>query len=301
MKHAAPKKKAGSVPVSRTIATVAIATAAAGAATPAMAAELPQPDLGLGDLPTTDLVDLPDHDALVSDLSGVVADRGVDFPGVEVPEIVPAAPAELADLAEAGALVDKAGATAQDAEAIAGSVMPASIPPVEQVAPDYTLPGFSGQGDVVPGVLAAAEVVKGSAESAAHGAPHVAADAVDPAVRGVMAEAGGVTDVVDGASAATDVVDGAAGATDVVDGVAGATDVVDGVAGAADVVDGVTGGADVVDGATGTVDEVAGKVAGVPGDDIVGGATRPVEDVVDGAAGPAVAGGVLDTATGLVG
>ncbi|MBO0609735.1 hypothetical protein [Myceligenerans salitolerans] len=262
MKHAAPKKKAGSVPVSRTIATVAVATAAAGAAAPAVAAELPHPDLGLGDLPTTDMVDLPDHDALVSDLSDVVAGpRGVDLPGVEVPEVVPNAPADLTDLAEAGAVIDQAAALADEAEAVTGAAMPASIPPVEQVAPDYRLPGFAGQGDVVPGVLATAEVVKGSAEGAVQGAPALATDAVDPAVQGVVGEVGGAAGVVDGATEATDVVDGA----------------------------------------TGAVDGVAGAVSGVRGDDVVGGVTGQVEDAATGAAGTAGLDGVLGTATGLVG
>lgn len=282
MKHAAPKKKAGSVPVSRTIATVAVATAAAGAAAPAVAAELPHPDLGLGDLPTTDMVDLPDHDALVSDLSDVVAGpRGVDLPGVEVPEVVPNAPADLTDLAEAGAVVDQAAALADEAEAVTGAAMPASIPPVEQVAPDYRLPGFAGQGDVVPGVLATAEVVKGSAEGAVQGAPALATDAVDPAVQGVVGEVGGAAGVVDGATEATDVLDGATEAADVLDGATEATDV--------------------VDGATGAVDGVAGAVSGVRGDDVVGGVTGQVEDAATGAAGTAGLDGVLGTATGLVG
>ncbi|WP_460701597.1 hypothetical protein [Myceligenerans halotolerans] len=259
MKHAAPKKKAGSVPVSRTIATVAIATAAAGAATPAVAAELPHPDLGLGDLPSTDIVDLPDHDALIQDV--VAGPRGVDLPGTEVPGLVPSAPADLTDLADAGTVVDTAGELAGEAEALTGGAMPASIPPVEQVAPNYTLPGFAGQGDVVPGALEAAEVVKGSAESAAHGAPMIATDAAEPAIEGATGEVDGVTGVVGGATEATDVVDGA----------------------------------------TGTIDDVAAVAGGVPGDDIVGGVTAPVEDAVDGAAGTADMGGVLDTATGLAG
>jgi hypothetical protein len=102
LKHATPKKKAGSVHVSRTIATAVIATAAAGVATPAVATELPQPH----------------HDV-----------------------------AEAAALPETPALP----------EALAETTLPASIPPVQHVAPDYSLPGFSGQGDIGPGVRATTE------------------------------------------------------------------------------------------------------------------------------------------------
>ncbi|MBL0887307.1 hypothetical protein [Myceligenerans indicum] len=251
MKHVAPKKKAGAVPVSRTIATVAIVTAAAGAATPAMAAELPHSDLGLDNLPTTDIVDLPDHDALVSGIQDVVAGpRGADLPGVKVPGL----PADLADLGDAGAVVGMAEAAAGEAQAVAEGAMPASIAPVEQVAPNYSLPGFAGQGDAVQGALAAAEAVKGTAESATRGAPQAATAAAEPVVQGVMSQAGGVTGVAG-------VVDGATGATGVVDGAAGA---VSGIPGD-DIVGGVTG--QVEDAATGVapLGGVLGTAAGVVG------------------------------------
>jgi hypothetical protein len=155
LKHATPKKKAGSVPVSRTIATAVIATAAAGVATPAVAAELPQPH----------------H-----------------------------------DIAEAPALP----------EALAETALPASIPPVQHVAPDYSLPGFSGQSDIGPGVRATTEAVKDSVESPTTGAPKTAGAVLDPTVQSVAAEAGGVSGDT---TEATDIVDG-----DIVDGVAGQVD-----------------------------------------------------------------------------